>query len=248
MIRWLLQLQVAILLIAFTFIYPYAADLDVEYLLKKVDDIRIPNTDFSIDITIETESGGTQRVSKYKVMMNSKRDVLVKTVYPPNESGQVMLMKGKDFWVYLPNVDQPIRLSLSQRLTGQVSNGDIARMSFAGDYKPSLLRLEEANGRRVAVLSLSRVADWVTYEKIILWVQLPEGRPLKAEFYTRTGILLKTCEYERYEWLGDVIRPLKLTFTDAIKKGEKSILTYRDMNIKKISSKYFNKDYMRRVD
>jgi len=31
-----------------------------------------------------------------------------------------MLMRGRDLWVFLPNVSQPVRLSLSQRLTGQV--------------------------------------------------------------------------------------------------------------------------------
>ncbi|MBI5187712.1 MAG: outer membrane lipoprotein-sorting protein, partial [Nitrospirae bacterium] len=185
MVRWLLQ--VAIFIITLTlilspqgrgegegFVHTYAADLNVEELLRKVDDVRIPNTDFSVEVTIETESSGTPRVSKYEVMMNSNRDALVKTNYPPNEKGQVMLMKGKDFWVYLPNVDQPVRLSLSQRLTGQVSNGDIARMSFSGDYKAALLRIEESDGKRVAVLELNKAADWVAYEKVILWVALSD--------------------------------------------------------------------------
>lgn len=246
MVRWLLQIMMFI--IPLTFVHTYAADMDVEELLKKVDDVRIPDTDFSVEVTIETESSGTPRVSKYEVMMNSKRDALVKTVYPPNEKGQVMLMKGKDFWVYLPSVDQPVRLSLSQRLTGQVSNGDIARMSFSGDYKAALLRIEEADGKSVAVLELNRVTDWVTYEKIILWVTLSDARTLKAEFYTGTGILLKTCEYKKYELLAGAIRPFKLTFTDAIKKGEKSVLTYSNMNIKKIPAKYFSRDYIKRLD
>ena len=40
-----------------------------------------------------------------------------------------------------------MRLSLSQRLTGEVSNGDLARANFAGDYKPKLLRTETVDGR-----------------------------------------------------------------------------------------------------
>lgn len=246
MARWLLQ--VVIFIIVLIFVHAYASDLNIEELLKKVDDVRIPNTDFSVEVTIGTESSGTQRVSKYEVMMNDKRDALVKTIYPPNEKGQVMLMKGKDFWVYLPNIDQPVRLSLSQRLTGQVSNGDIARMNFSGDYKATLLRTEEADGKRIAVLELNRLADWVTYEKIILWVALSDARPLKAEFYTGTGILLKTCQYEKYGELSGAIRPLQLLFTDAIKKGEKSVLTYSNMKIRKLPGKYFSKDYIKRLD
>ena len=43
-----------------------------------------------------------------------------------------MLMRGNDLWVFLPSVSQPVRLSLSQRLTGQVANGDLARANFSG--------------------------------------------------------------------------------------------------------------------
>lgn len=84
---------------------------------------------------------------------------------------------------------RPVPLSLNQRLTGQVSNGDLARMSFSGDYKGRLIRSEEGDGKKVAVLELKAVGPWVTYGKVILWVSLEEAHLLKTEFYTSSDKL-----------------------------------------------------------
>ena len=40
-------------------------------------------------------------------------------------------MKGTRFVGFMPT-SQPVRISLAQRLTGQVANGDLARANFAG--------------------------------------------------------------------------------------------------------------------
>ena len=48
--------------------------------------------------------------------------------------------KGPSGPFFLSRVSQPVRLSLAQPLVGQVSNGDIARANFAGDYAPKLGR------------------------------------------------------------------------------------------------------------
>ena len=223
--------------------------IDVNVFLKEIDAVRTPENDFSFTAALHTKSSsGKDRQFQYEILMNTHKDVLVKTLFPPNERGQSMLMKGKDFWIYLPNVDQPVRLSLAQRLAGQVSNGDIARMNFFGDYNASLSKIEQREGKKIAVLNLVAVGEWVTYGKVILWASFPEAHPLQAEFYTSSGHLLKTCVFEKYEMLAGKLRPLQITFTDALKKGEKSVLTYSNMKIKKIPAKYFSKDYMRKLN
>src|ERR1041385_2026847 len=49
------------------------------------------------------------------------------------------------------------RLSLAQRLIGQVSNGDIARANFAGDYKAKLLGSEKLGNEMAYLLDLVAV-------------------------------------------------------------------------------------------
>jgi len=225
------------------------ASLDVDALLRRVDDVRSPRGDFSVDTKILAEApDGKTRESRYEVLMNADRDALVKTVYPANERGQAMLMKGRDLWLYLPNVDQPVRLSLSQRLSGQVSNGDIARMNFSGDYKGTLSRIEEMSGAQVAVLDLKAVGPWVTYGKVILWVSVSDAHPRRAEFYTTSDILIKTCEFTKYAQMEQESRPVELIFKDALQTGGRSVLSYSSMKRRKLPNRYFSKEYMQKLD
>ena len=98
-----------------------------------------------------------------------------------------MLMKGRDLWIFLPSVSQPVRLSMAQRLTGQVANGDLARANFVGDYNPRLLRTDVLDGEKYHVLELTAVDRGVTYQRAIFWVRQSNNQPHKAEFYSTLG-------------------------------------------------------------
>lgn len=86
-----------------------------------------------------------------------------------------------------------MRLSLAQRLTGQVANGDLARANFSGDYTPKLLRSETIDGENHHVLELNAVDRSVTYQRVLYWVKQKNSYPFKAEFCSVSGRLLKSC-------------------------------------------------------
>ncbi len=158
-----------------------------------------------------------------------------------------MLMRGRDLWVFLPSVSQPVRLSLSQRLTGQVANGDLARANFAGDYNPRLLRKEMIDGQTYDVLELTAVDRGVTYHRVLYWVNDSDFRPYKAEFYSLSERRLKTAHYEDYKMLGGAIRPTRLVIRDAQRESEESVLEYSDMKLRDLPDKVFTKDYLKRL-
>ena len=132
------------------------------------------------------------------------------TTEPASERGQIMLMKGHDLWIFLPSVSQPVRLPLAQRLTGAVANGDLARANFAGDYKPQLLRTEKVDGEPMYVLELTAVDRSVTYHRVLYWVRQSNYWPHKAEFYSLSDRLLKTCLYQKFERMAGRVRPTRL--------------------------------------
>lgn len=124
-------------------------------ILERSDAIRFPTDGFQVDIHITStgrESGQESR--KYRVLSKGNENTVVMILEPASERGQIMLMKGRDLWVFMPNVSQPIRLGLAQRLTGEVANGDLARANFSGDYNPSILRTEVLDGEEHYVLEL----------------------------------------------------------------------------------------------
>ena len=172
-------------------------DVDPKLIVEKADQIRFPREGFQVDINISSTVPGKESDNrKYRILSKGNDNTVVITTEPASEKGQILLMKNRDLWIFLPNVSQPVRLSLSQRLTGQVANGDLARANFSGDYTPKLLRTETIGNDLYYVLELTAVDRSVTYHRVMYWVRQADYRPHKAEFYTLSDRLLKTCIYE----------------------------------------------------
>lgn len=224
-------------------------EVDPKDIVAKADAIRFPQTGFQLDVRITSSSADRDEdIREYSILSKGVENTLVLTTAPAADRGQVMLMKGRDLWVFVPSVSQPVRLPLSQRLTGQVANGDLARANFRGDYDPKLLRTEEFEGQPHYVLELTAVDSGVTYAKVIYWVNQTNFRPNKAEFYTVSGRLLKTARYLNFKPMAGETRPAQLILQDALKPGDKSVLDYNNIKLKDLPDKVFTKDYLKKLE
>ncbi len=217
-------------------------------ILEKADQIRFPNEGFEVEVRINTVAAGqSPEERKYRILSKGNTNTLVVTTEPASERGQIMLMKDRDLWVYLPSVSQPVRLSLGQRLTGQVANGDLARANFSGDYAPKILRDDVINGETYHVLELTAVDRSITYSKVLYWVKQTDSRPHRAEFYSLSNRLLKVCRYENFQTQVGAMRPTRLVMEDALRKGEQSVLEYSSMKLRDLPDKIFTKDQLNRL-
>lgn len=223
-------------------------DSQARSILEKADAIRFPAEGFQVDINI-TSTAPEQEPDKrkYRILSKGNDSTVVMILEPASERGQIMLMKGRDLWVFMPNVSQPIRLGLAQRLAGQVANGDLARANFTGDYTPRLLRSEAVKGEEQHVLELSAIDRGVTYHRVLLWVGKANSRPRKAEFYSLSGRLMKTCLYENYREMAGRVRPTRLVMEDSLKKDQESVLEYHEMRLRDLPEKIFTKDYLKKL-
>src|SRR5574343_119001 len=214
-------------------------------IVVKADEVRFPRESFQVKITIDSnQPGETSEQRTYRVLSRGNESTIIQTREPAAERGQSMLMKGRDLWIFMPNVSQPVRLSLAQRLTGQVANGDLARANFSGDYEPKILRTDTIEGEKMHVLELTAVDRGVTYAKVLYWVRQSNNWPYRAEFYSLSDRLLKVCRYEKFQNLGGRIRPTQLVMEDALRKGDVSTLRYSQMSMKDLPERVFTKQYM----
>ena len=217
-------------------------------VLERADRIRFPEGGYQVDVTITTtEPDSAPDVRAYRILSKGNSHTLVKTTAPAIDRDQILLMRDRDLWAFLPNLSQPIRLPLSQRLTGQVANGDLARANFAGDYQPQILRKDKIEGDTYYVLQLDAVDNWVTYHRALYWVNAKNGRPYKAELYALSGRLLKTCRYQDFRTLGGETRPTQLVIEDALRSGNRSLLEYSNMVERDLPDKIFTKDYLKKL-
>lgn len=217
-------------------------------IVLKADAIRFPQTDYEVSVAVTSISPGrASDVRRYEILSKGNDRTLVITTEPVADKGQVLLMREKDLWIYLPSLSQPLRLPLSQRLTGQVANGDLARSNFSGDYNATIARTEDIDGVSYWVLELLAADRGMTYNRLLYWVNRSNFRPLKAEFYSLSGRVLKTCRYENYVDAGGARRPSRVVMDDTLVAGSRSVLDYSNFQLKALADKIFTKDYLKKL-
>ncbi len=225
-----------------------AEPADLPAIVETSDHIRFPKEGFQVDVSIASVAPGKDtEARKYRILSKGNENTVVITTEPASDNGQILLMKNRDLWIFLPDIAQPVRLSLSQRLTGEVANGDLARANFAGDYSPKFVKVETIDGEQYNLLELEAVDRGVTYHRVLYWVRRSDARPFKAEFYSLSNRLLKTCSYENYQKMAGEVRPTRLVMEDALKPGEQSILEYSNMRMKELPDKVFTKEYLKKL-
>lgn len=187
-----------------------AAAADAEALLKRADSYRNPSDSFKMLIRVKTPDTETT----FEVFLKGTAKTLIVTKAPPRDRGRNMLMLDRDFYSYVPNLKRSVRLSLAQKFSGQVANGDIARTRWYGDYKPTLLGTEGTS----TLLMLDGVKPNLTYQKMRLWIESATARPLRAEFLNLDGrTVLKRATYEGYKQLAGGQRPTLIRIEDTNK-------------------------------
>lgn len=228
-----------------------ATDTDqaAKSIVEMADQIRFPTEGFQVDVDIvSSQDSERQETRKYRILSKGNDSTVITVLEPAADRGQILLMKGHDLWVFMPDVSQPVRISLAQRLTGEVANGDLARANFSGDYNPRLIRTETNGSERFHVLELKAVNRSVTYPRVIYWVNQKNNWPAKAEFYSLSNRLLKKCRYEDFQTLAGKIRPTQLIMEDALRTGDQSVLKYHSMKLRNLPDKVFTKDYLKKLN
>jgi outer membrane lipoprotein-sorting protein len=221
---------------------------DAQAIVRRVDEIRYPQRDFRVDVNVRVvRPGHPEHSARYRLFVSRRDRSAIKSLEPVAERGKVLLMRGNDLWAYLPSVSKPLRLSLRERLFGDVSNADVARVSFAGDYRAELVRTESIEGREYQLLRLSARTEEVTYAKILLWVEPKSGRPFQAQYYGVSGKMLKTCVFTAFREAGGRARPMRLIMSDPLIREQYSVIDYDAMAVAPIPDKVFTQGYLQKL-
>ena len=156
---------------------------DAEALLKRSDSFRNGWPSYVVRVKItDYESGKPDEEHLYEVSQKGTDKTYVEFL-SPREKGEHLLMLGDDMWVYLPDTSRPVRITPLERLTGDASNGDVARTNYAADYTPVYLRTEKVGAEDCYVLDLTAKRKGATYQRILYWLRVQDARPVRAEFY-----------------------------------------------------------------
>ena len=216
---------------------------DAQKILELADNYRAGWTSFVLVTRIANYRGERlEEESQYEVY--SQRTKSFVKFLNPRDKGRSLLMLEDDMWIYMPSTSRPIRITPMQRLTGNVSNGDVARTNYAGDYAASLLREEPLNERLCYVLELKARRKGATYPRIQYWVAKGDYSPCKAEFFLTSGKNHKTALYDSFAEFQGKRLLTRMTIYDKIRRDDKSVMEFLRYSPRDIPDKYFNKNSM----
>jgi outer membrane lipoprotein-sorting protein len=218
---------------------------DAEALLKRSDMFRNGWPAYVVHVKIaDYESGKADEEHLYEVSQKGTDKTYVEFM-SPREKGRHLLMVGDDMWVYLPDTSRPVRITPLERLTGDASNGDVARTNYAVDYSPVYLRTEKVGAIDCHVLELTAKRKGATYQRILYWLRVEDARPVRAEFYLTSGKHIKSATFDDYGPYSGKTLLRRLTLYDEIRHNSHSVLEYSGAAPRDLPDKLF---YQGRAD
>ena len=250
--RWLLALTLLPVLPALT-----AAAATADEMLAASDAIRNPGRSFSVTVTLTEFQAGqqtdTSTLTSYArtQQLGGQFSSLMRFALPARDAGKLILKNGNDMWFYDPTSKASVRLSPQQRLLGQASNGDVATVNLAKDYKATLAATEdvqdgERKTRKANKLALTAVSPEVTYATIELWVDAENNRPIKGRFFAESARLLKTVYYRRFQSQLGAERPTETVIIDGLNPQSVTLMRFSDYVARTIPDTWLQRDFLPR--
>ncbi len=226
-----------------------AQNMTAEAILAKADKI---NTAYTAVYKMEMRlkrPGRSDKVYQMKISKKGNDKILGLFLAPSKVEGRAFLRNGDKMYLYEPTIGKIIPLSPKQMMAGgDFSNGDIMRLNLAEDYHAKLLGIEVMENDSCYVLELKAKNRSIAYDMIKYWIKKDNFFPLRQEFYTLSGKLLKILKYSEPKMMGGRVRPTVLIMTNTLKKKYKTILTFLEMKTNvKLSDYLFRKQYLERL-
>lgn len=213
---------------------------DGHSIVSKADSVRGPAGSFRMKIKVISQRPDQDAQEIFlETYVKDRTTSVVKFTDPARERGKAMLMVNDDLWMYIPGSKRTFRISPQQRLIGDVSNADVARVNYAEDYNSAILKKHEnVDGKDCYQLELT-AKNKVSYAKIHYWVEHKTYRPIKATFFAVSGKPLKYATYKGYKSIGGSTRPTVVYIVDGIKPDWKSEIHYTSMAAKTFPESIF---------
>jgi hypothetical protein len=226
---------------------PARATPEVQALLLRADAWRLNEGASQVETTVEQRKAGkVDKERSYLVLLREGRRSLV-LFRTPIEKGQRMLLLGDDFWLVLPTSQRPLRITPAQKLLGDASAGDLATMSWAGDYDGTLAGEATVDGVPCTRLELASQRKGTSYTRIVLSLAKGDAHPVAADLYLASEKLAKRARFEMGELSGRR-QVTAMTLVDELQQNRETVIRYRSSVPRSAPDEWFNPMFLARAE
>lgn len=201
-------------------------------VLAAYDALMAPPTFKGVALMTAHRDDGSTRAYKLTMLKGSDDKSRVWFHEPAAVRGQEMLRNGENFWVYMPNLKRAMRLASRDNFQGgDFNNADVLRANYTRDYEGTVK--EDPKKPDTWVVELKAKSTEAAYDAVKLWVtRAPLGVPVRGEYYTSSGKMLRSAEFTDVKDFGAVKRPAKITMRNEIATQRFSEMVWESFDVK----------------
>ncbi len=173
---------------------------------------------------------------------------------PAKEKGTVFLMRDKEVWNYIPNIDRSIKFPPSMMLQNwmgtDLTNDDLVKQSsIIEDYTHKITGEETKEGYPCWKIELTPKENApVVWGKVVIWVDKTEYMMMQTDYYDEDDYLVNKMVGSDVKVFEGKKLPSKLRIIPVDKDGQETVMTYNVLQFDlKIPDSYFTTNYMKRI-
>ncbi|RZI40090.1 outer membrane lipoprotein-sorting protein [Herbaspirillum sp. HC18] len=183
------------------------------------------------DMTIQTPRW--QRMLALRVWMDRPTRSFVRILSPAKETGIGSLRIGNEMWNYLPAVERTIKIPPSMMLQpwmgSDFSNDDLVKeSSVVNDYTHTVQESVQDGVATWRVEATPKPDAAVVWGKIVYWVRENDVIPLKEEFYSESGDLVRVLTFSEIRSVGGRSLPTRWEMRTLAKPGNLTTVVLKD--------------------
>ncbi|MDE2143818.1 MAG: outer membrane lipoprotein-sorting protein [Elusimicrobia bacterium] len=214
-----------------------AAELDIHDLVDRANKaLRGDSSRGRLVMTIETPEW--KRSLEVEGWNKDRNMAFIVIHSPAKERGETTLRRKNEMWVWLPKVERVIKIPPTMMHSAWQGSDftyeDIVKAdSIVKDYTHKLLSTKKEAGRTVYRIEATPKPDApVVWGKVITDVALYDDNSvvgLLEEDYSERGELIRTITLSDIKMMGGRRVPSRLECVPAGKKGQRTILQYKEL-------------------
>jgi hypothetical protein len=215
------------------------ADEQVQALLKQADAYRQQSGSVKIAVSIDSyikDVLDKNRLYEVHSFPNHRSLVVMQSTV---EAGQMLLMLDDNYWLIMPKSSRPVRITPVQKLIGEAATGDIATLTWAGDYDGDIVERTDTQ----VTLTLQAQREGLTYERITLTVDAKTNAPIRAELFVKSGKLAKRASFTLGNMNGKMM-VTAMTLIDALQDDKRTEVHYASQAESRLPEVMFNPQYL----
>lgn len=212
---------------------------DAQQLLERADQFRARWPSVVTHVRIDNyDAERLQESEEFEVSIKGESSYV--RFLSVRNKGHALLMRGDDMWYFLPSASRPVRITPIQRLLGNASNGDLARLRYDIDYTAALGGEDAVDGTRCTVLDLRAKRRGATYQRIRYAVAASDARPIRAECFLASGKLVKRAYFGELKPMAGHNVLTRIVIFDELKPAARTVMDFLSFAPRDLPDKLFN--------